>query len=158
MRTRNTVLVVLVAVLAVAGTLFVGISGASSKQGTTPSPKILTAHLTGEQEVPGPADEDGFGFAEIRLGDNQVCFKLSWRNIDPPTMSHIHVAPKGVAGPIVVPLFVADVPLPATINSVGGCAPADPALIHAIATNPSGYYVNIHNVAFPAGAIRGQLK
>jgi CHRD domain len=158
MRTKKLALVALVTVLAVAGMLsFVGVSGASSKKAGH-SRKILTTRLTGEQEVPGPGDEDGVGFAEIRLGEDQVCFRESWKNIDAPTMSHIHVGPKGVAGPIVVVLFMAETPLPDTIHSVDGCAPADPAVIHAIAANPSGYYVNIHNVPFPAGAIRGQLK
>jgi hypothetical protein len=157
MRTKKLALVALVTVLAVAGTLsFVGASGASSKRAD--HRKILTTRLTGEQEVPGPGDEDGVGFAEIRLGEDEVCFSESWKNIDAPTMSHIHVGPRGVAGPIVVTLFMSETPLPDTIHHVGGCAPADPAVIHAIAANPSEYYVNIHNVPFPAGAIRGQLK
>jgi hypothetical protein len=33
----------------------------------------------------------------------------------------------------------------------------DPELVGAIAANPSGYYVNVHNIPYPDGAIRGQL-
>ena len=34
---------------------------------------------------------------------------------------------------------------------------ADPALVQLIADNPTGYYVNLHNARFPAGAMRCQL-
>lgn len=151
MRTKRLVLLALVCVLAVtAALMFTGVSGASSER--------LSARLTGQQEVPGPGDENGSGRAVIRLFEDEVCFLLSWRNIAAPTAAHIHVGEVGVAGDVVVPLFVDDDPLPETIDRVGGCAPADPAVIDAIAENPSGYYVNVHNVDFPAGAIRGQLK
>jgi hypothetical protein len=30
-------------------------------------------------------------------------------------------------------------------------------LLEAIAADPAGYYVNLHNPRFPGGAIRGQL-
>lgn len=151
MRARKLVLLSLVAALAVAGALmFTGVSGATSR-------KTLTTTLTGTAEVPGPGDEDGTGRAQIRLFKDKVCFRLSWENIDPPTMAHIHVGGPDVAGPVVVTLFMGETPLPETIDRVGGCAAADPALIDQIEADPSAYYVNIHNVPFPAGAIRGQL-
>jgi hypothetical protein len=114
----------------------------------------LATTLTGAAEVPGPGDPDGSGTATIRLnfGQGEVCFELAVSGIAPATASHIHVAPAGVAGPVVVPLA------PPTSGSSSGCAAADPALIKNIVKNPQEYYVNVHNADFPAGALRGQLS
>jgi CHRD domain len=124
----------------------------------TASSTVLSARLTGEAEVPGPGDPNGVGSARIRLGDRRVCFTLRWSRIAPPTAAHIHVAPPGVAGPVVVPLFAAPEGLPPELSGVSGCvAGVDPGLIRAIRRHPRQYYVNIHNAVFPDGAIRGQL-
>jgi hypothetical protein len=110
--------------------------------------------LTGAAEVPGPGDPDGSGSAHLRLnqGQGEICFELSVSGIAPATAAHIHVAPAGVAGPVVVPLT------PPTSGSSSGCASVDPELIKAIRQNPENYYVNVHNADFPAGALRGQLS
>lgn len=112
------------------------------------SGRPLSTVLSGAAEAPGPGDPDGSGTALITLnqGQNRVCWKLVWADIAEPTAAHIHVAPAGVAGPVVVPLSLGS-----------GCASVDPALIKAIRHDPENYYVNIHNAEFPAGAIRGQL-
>jgi hypothetical protein len=39
-----------------------------------------------------------------------------------------------------------------------GCVTADKDLIKDIRQNPENYYVNVHNAAFPGGAVRGQLE
>ena len=119
----------------------------------------LSATLTGAKEVPGPGDTDGRGRAQIRLKKDQVCFEVSWRNIGAPTAAHIHVGARDVAGDVVVGLLSVPIPgLQAPVSSVGGCAtPADPELISKIRKQPGAYYVNVHNVEFPGGAIRGQL-
>jgi hypothetical protein len=113
----------------------------------------LSTTMSGAEEVPGPGDPDGTGFASISLnsGQGEVCFQLTVSNIAPATGAHIHEAPAGVAGPIVVPLT------PPTSGSSSGCVSASRALIKDIRQNPSEYYVNVHNAEFPAGAIRGQL-
>lgn len=115
----------------------------------------LAATLTGAAELPGPGDADGTGTATIRLnpGQGKVCFVLTASNITLPAIgAHIHVAPAGTAGPIVVTLSPPD-----ATGVSGGCVSASRATIKAILQNPSGYYVNIHTSDFPAGAIRGQL-
>ena len=113
----------------------------------------LTTTMTGAAEVPGPGDPDGSGTAVLRLnrGRGEICYELTVSGIVPATAAHIHVAPAGVAGPVVVPL------VPPTSGSSSACATVDRELIKAIAQNPENYYVNVHNAEYPAGAVRGQL-
>ncbi len=109
--------------------------------------------LSGAEEVP-PADPDGTGFALITLnvGQATVCWELTVANIEPATAAHIHRAPAGVNGPVVVPLS------PPTTGTSSGCTTANPVLIQDIIDNPEQYYVNVHNAQFPGGAVRGQLS
>jgi CHRD domain len=122
--------------------------------------RSLSTTLTGSAEVPGPGDPDASGTASITLnqGQGEVCFALTWENIDGTVVaSHIHEAPVGVAGPVVVPLFV-DASFSGS-GSLSDCvAGVSEELIKDIRQNPAEYYVNIHSTVFPAGAIRGQLS
>ena len=117
----------------------------------------LVATLKGASEVPAANDPAAGGTALIRLnpGQRTVCFDISWSKV-PGTVqhAHIHKAPAGTAGPIVVPLFNGSF---AGTASDSGCVSADRALINAIIDNPGSYYVNIHSTVYPAGAARGQL-
>jgi hypothetical protein len=111
--------------------------------------------LNGAEVVPGPGDPDGSGFAEITLnpGRGDVCWDISVADIDTPTAAHIHQAPAGQAGPVVVTLTP-----PATVpGSSTGCTKANRDLVRDILQNPDLYYVDVHTDDFPNGAIRGQL-
>lgn len=111
------------------------------------APRVTT--LSGAEEVLA-ADPDGSGFASIWLnhGQGTVCWDISYENIAPARAAHIHKAPAGTNGGIVVTL---DPNMP-------GCVDVDQALIKDIIQNPEKYYVNVHNDDFPGGAIRGQLS
>ena len=116
-----------------------------------PSPPVLATELTGEEEVP-PGDPAGSGSALIvPVSPETVCFLLTASGIDPAMAAHIHEAPPGEAGPIVLPLTAP------TNGASGGCSEADPALVGDLQQRPSDFYVNVHNAPFPEGAIRGQL-
>jgi CHRD domain len=134
-------LMLLVAAVAVAGT--------AQAQG-----RSLATTLTGAAEVPGPGDPDGTGTATLTVnpGLGQICYELTVSGIAPATAAHIHVGTVTEAGPVVVPLD------PPTDGSASGCAEVDRELALAILKSPSDYYVNVHNVEFPAGAVRGQLS
>jgi hypothetical protein len=119
------------------------------------APRVAT--LSGANEVP-PADPDGSGSATITLnvGQGTVCWDYSVTNIASPTTgAHIHAAAVGVNGGVVVPLRESNAgPWP-----LSGCREnVDPDLIQAIIDFPQNYYVNVHNSAYPGGAIRGQLS
>ncbi|MFN2223340.1 MAG: CHRD domain-containing protein [Chloroflexota bacterium] len=128
----------LVLIMAV-GVAFAGNGGA---------PRVTT--LSGAEEAPGPGDPDGSGFASIRLnvGQERVCWQISYEGIAPAAAAHIHRAPAGSPGPVVVPLD----------PNQDGCTWADGALIQEIIDYPDRFYVNVHNADYPAGALRGQLS
>ena len=113
----------------------------------------LFAEMTGAQEAPGPGDPDGSGTASLTVnpGQEEICYTLTVQNIAPATAAHIHVAPVGQPGPVVVPL------VPPTSGTSSDCADVDRDLALAILMHPENYYVNVHNADFPAGAVRGQL-
>jgi hypothetical protein len=109
--------------------------------------------LTGAAEAPGPGDPDGSGTASFTFnpGRGEVCYDFSVTGVEPLTAAHIHVAPVGSPGPVVIPLP------PTSATGGSGCVTADRALIRAILIDPSAYYFNVHNATFPAGALRAQL-
>jgi len=111
------------------------------------------ATLTGSVEVPQTGDADGSGKAVIGLNvaEGLVCWSMVVKGIATPLAAHIHKAPAGTAGPVVVPIGTP------TSGATKGCGSAARALIRDIRNNPGAYYVNVHNKDFPGGALRGQL-
>jgi CHRD domain len=121
--------------------------------GLAPSSAAPAMPLNGAQE-PSAADNDGHGFFSYTLDGTEFCYTLAWTGIETPFAAHVHVAPRHVAGPIVIPLSIGD----GSGAPVEACTVIAPDLAAAITANPKAYYVNVHNATFPAGAIRGQLK
>ena len=115
----------------------------------------LKTVMTGAAEVPGPADPDGRGEAEIIVnpGKSRICWVLKVRNIDPATMAHIHIGLAGAAPANNIVLALT----PPTNGQSQGCATVSRTLADAIRKSPASYYVNVHNATYPSGAIRGQL-
>lgn len=146
-RVRNAALVV------VGATLLTALAAAPAAAARV----HLTAELNGEQEAPGPGDPDGIGQAFVHIAPHRgrLCFEITVRRISvPATAAHIHVAPRGEPGPVVITLAAPD----RTREARGCLAGLDPVLLRDIARNPQKYYVNVHTVDYPGGAVRGQLE
>ena len=113
----------------------------------------FTAALSGANEFPGPGDTDGTGAAAVTINKTtgEICADLRVENIATATMAHIHRGAAGVAGPIVVNLDRTHTDLVGVRHSL------ITVLATEIADAPAGFYVNVHNGDFPAGAVRGQL-
>lgn len=161
----------------VVATALAGPAAATTQQTTTdhpaPAPSVFSAHLSGANEVSpangalGAGDPDGSGDAAMRFRGGSVDFALSWSKIDAPTRGHVHIGAAGVNGGVDVPFFEKPDPavpggfvhqIPGSAAGVTGTVDGlDPALLASIAADPAGFYVNVHNDAFPAGAVRGQL-
>lgn len=126
------------------------IVSATARQAASP----MSVTLTGKAEIPGPGDEDGTGTANLTMNQEkgEVCYELTVAGIDAPVAAHIHEGTADKAGPPVVnfkPEF--------KDNMAKGCVSADKEILMKVSQNPANYYVNVHNAAFPKGAVRGQL-
>jgi hypothetical protein len=114
----------------------------------------FSADLTGAAEVPGPGDADGKGKAILELdpAHDRLCYKLRVEGIDEATMAHIIKGAAGVAGVAASKLE------PPAKGASGDCIQIAPELTQGLMKKASDYYVNVHNAAYPNGALRGQLK
>jgi hypothetical protein len=129
-----------------------------------PPATTFIAVMTSAQEVPkcAPATNASRGVAVFHVTNEAtgtVEFKLVANNLPGVIIAaHIHIAPKGVAGPILQPLP----PTPGVEHGVIATGIfTNPGLVAAIRAHPDNYYVNVHTgppgVGCPAGVIRGQL-
>lgn len=109
--------------------------------------------MNGDQEATA-GDGDGHGFFTYEIDGTTFCYTLRWARVATATAAHVHLGPRHTAGPVVIPLSVGD----GSGSTVSQCTTITTQLASTIAADPKAYYVNVHNAAFPAGAIRGQLK
>ena len=149
MRLGRTSLAIAIAAAAAVGVVTLnapGPAGSSAQQ--APVPVHLEAVLVGGNEMPGPADTDGWGLADVSVEGSEVCWKITTTAVATITAGHIHAGPAGVSGPVVVTLSPHD----------EGCTNTTSRLARFIKQHPENFYVNLHNGDFPGGAIRGQLS
>lgn len=127
----------------------------SADHGAAHAGRPLAAELSGANEVP-PNESPATGDATFTVnhGQGEVCWDFSFSGLtSDATAAHIHAAPAGVNGDVVIPT-----PVPAvTTGSAQGCAAVDRSLAKDIKADPGSYYLNIHTSEFPGGEIRGQL-
>lgn len=109
----------------------------------------FSATLTGSQETP-PNSSPAMGWATATLDTSTYAFDVDLTFaglVATQTGAHLHRAPVGVAGPIVLPLPLGtDVHVSTTLTAQNA---AD--LLAGL------WYANVHSTVYPAGEIRGQL-
>lgn len=136
--------------------------------------KNFVAPLSGAEEV-DPVDTRARGLAKFQLSADgeELHYRLIAANIEEVLMAHIHLAPAGENGGVVVWLYPEGGPAPQLIEGrfngvlatgvitaddlVGSLAGA--TLDHLLAEmSAGGAYVNVHTSANPGGEIRGQIR
>ncbi len=144
-------------------TIAAGCGGGSSTGGLDVEQSFIVP-LNSTKEVPAPKPTQATGTAQILVYPSRIDFQLSAINITGITMAHIHNGAVGVAGPVIVTLFL---PGSATgqISGVFAVGSLDASNLPAGVTLESlktllksgNAYVNVHTTANPTGEIRGQL-
>jgi len=151
-------LIVCLAVVGAAAVPAAGVAEGKSGHGTM---CVLHARLAAANETTGSTSTaKGHTLIKVR-SDGTIQFKTHiLKNGETFVAGHIHQAPAGVAGPIVVPLFVSPAPPTSArhIKQRGEATPNAGTSGADLCQNASAYYVNYHTTAFPGGAIRGQLR
>jgi hypothetical protein len=135
--------------------------------------QTFVAPASGEQEVPAnDSHARGQAVFQFDAQGTALHYRLIVANLHDVTMAHIHLAPAGVNGPVVVWLYPDGPPpqlLPGRSSGVlatGTITAAD--LVGPLAgmsltdlvdeMRAGNTYVNVHTSAFPGGEIRGQIR
>ncbi len=117
-------------------------------------PVSLCATLAGAGPASDALDPEGRGFAVLHLEKTAIRFRIEAHGVGRVTMSHIHHGASGVNGPMlweINPGFEGD-------STEGEAAGIPPGVLKLLAAEPSEFYVKLHTMKFPGGAIRGQLE
>ena len=168
-----------IALLAIAASVLLA-AACGSDETTAPSsaaPLVFSALLSPANEVPPVTNAENAGHGAV-----QVQFDVTrdtsgyitaatgtfyFQLVDDPAGTviqgaHIHPAPAGTNGPVVISTGLATantVSLPSgtgdfTFRNVF----SDPAIVQQIANNPGAFYFNVHSPNNPGGFSRGQLS
>jgi len=109
----------------------------------------FVAHLNGSQETP-LVKTSATGEASLTLNpNNSLTCNVTTNNLNNATAAHIHLAPAGVAGAIIIPLNGE----PTTWS----CPPTILTAEQLDALRIGHLYVNVHTNDHPNGEIRGQI-
>jgi hypothetical protein len=148
----NSAISVRRAAVALGASLAVAVSGVTvgTQANAMPAEERAAVQRLQAQLTPS-GDPNGTGEAHFTLNRarQRVCADVEWRRIGRPNAAHIH---RQSDGGIVVDLT----------GSVTGGARCETGvskrLIGRIIAYPGRYYFNVHNAAYPDGAIQGRLR
>ncbi|HLM21373.1 MAG TPA: CHRD domain-containing protein [Propionibacteriaceae bacterium] len=125
----------------------------------TATPQTFTADLKPS------GDPDGSGTADLtlNLGAQTVCYDITVTGIGEPTEpsagignAHIH---SHAGGGIAVDLETQFSAVEGAVDTyqASECVTAPRQVLLDILLHPEQYYINVHTVAFPGGAVQGEL-
>ena len=149
---RRAAAVCTVALFGVAGCgMMQGGSSGAQQSGRASSAPTASLQLSGAEEVP-PVTTTATGNGTISVRpDRTVSGSITTSGIV-ATMAHIHQAPRGANGPVIVPLVRS--------SDNTWSVPAGATLTEAQheAYRAGNLYVNVHSAAHPGGELRAQLR
>lgn len=113
---------------------------------------VFHANLSGVNEVPSKSVRSS-GYAVLALSGDQttLVYRVLLKNITGVTAAHIHKAPVGQNGGIILPLNIGA----GGSTSISGTLTVTPTQVADLLAG--NYYVNVHTSANASGEVRGQV-
>lgn len=166
-----------IALLAIAASVILA-AACGSDETTAPSaaPLVFSALLSPTNEVPpvGGTESAGHGAAQVQFdvtrdaagaitaATGTFYFQLTGYPSGTTIVgAHIHPAPAGTNGPVVISTGLATANTVVLPNGTGEFTFrgvfSDPAIVRQIENNPGAFYFNVHSPTNPGGFSRGQL-
>ena len=165
-----------IALLAIAACVFLPACDDDNAAAPSAAPIVFSAALLPSNEVPpvSNAESTGHGAVQIQFdvtrdasgaitaATGTFYFQLTGYPAGTIiTGAHIHPAPAGVNGPVIISTGLASANTRVLENGSGDFTFrgvfSDPALVQQILNNPSAFYFNVHSPTNPGGFSRGQL-
>ncbi|MEO8349407.1 MAG: CHRD domain-containing protein [Acidobacteriota bacterium] len=134
---------------AVAALLLVVAAGCAS----APRGSVYCTELRGAGPGSDAIDPEARGSARLTIEGTTIRFRIRTENLGKVVATHLHAGAAGVNGPMaheLNPGFTGEL--------LEGSTTVTPEIAAAVVADPSRYYVKLHSLKFPGGAIRGQLR
>ncbi len=120
---------------------------------SVPQAPALCAELKGAGPASDALDPRASGFARLEIGGASIRFHVTTSpDLGKVVATHLHQGATGVNGPMAIELNPGF-----TRQVLDGSTPIESDLAARVLASPSQYYVKLHSLTFPGGAIRGQL-
>ena len=121
---------------------------------SAPRGSAYCAELRGAGPGSDAIDPGASGSARLEIEGATIRFRIrTSKDLGKVVATHLHAGAAGVNGPMaheLNPGFTGEL--------LEGTTTVAPEIAAAVAANPAGYYVKLHSLKFPGGAIRGQLE
>jgi hypothetical protein len=164
------------ALLAIAACVFLAACDDNETTAPSAAPAVFSATLIPSNEVPPVTGTESTGHGAVQIQFDVTrdasgaptaavgTFYFQLSGYPPGTTivgAHIHPAPAGVNGPVIISTGLASANTRVLENGSGEFTFrgvfADPALVQQIINNPAAFYFNVHSPTNPGGFSRGQL-
>ncbi len=116
-------------------------------------PVVLCAELAGAGPASDATDPEHRGSGVLRLTARAIQYEIEAPGLGKVIATHIHHGEAGVNGPMLWELnpgFEGE-------SARGDAVDIPPGVVALVANYPGEFYLKLHSVAHPGGAIRGQL-
>jgi hypothetical protein len=150
--------VLAIVLAAVAGSMLVSVNSAVASTGVKFTVTLTDVHPVTDIAV-GDPDASGTAVLKLHPKAGKLCYIIKVRGLEAPTEpapgigdAHIHRSDGSIAVDLATDFKMADGFYVAT-----GCVAVSDALLHEISTDPTAFYINIHNAPYPGGALFGAL-